>query len=97
MLEAFRVVKQTLAAEEWLRRQETALREAVAQTETSQSLAVYSYRQGFIEIMTLLYSYRGALNAQSAHLRVKNDRSVIVSLCTLRSVGLCNARVYGEF
>jgi outer membrane protein TolC len=72
-LEAFREVEQALAAEEWLRQQETALREAVEQTEASQSLAVYSYRHGFIEILTLLDSYRSTLNAQSAHLEVKRQ------------------------
>lgn len=72
-LNAFREVEQTLAAEEWLKTQELALREAVAQTEASQALAVYSYRQGLIEILTLLDSYRSTLNAQSAHLTVKRQ------------------------
>jgi outer membrane protein TolC len=65
--------RRTLAAEEWLRQQEEALREAVEQTEASQKLAVYSYRNGLIEILTLLDSYRNTLNAQSAHLLVKRQ------------------------
>jgi outer membrane protein TolC len=65
--------RRTLAAEEWLRQQEEALREAVEQTEASQKLAVYSYRNGLIEILTLLDSYRSTLNAQSAHLLVKRQ------------------------
>lgn len=69
-LNAFREVEQALAAEEWLRQQEASLREAVEQTEASQELAVYSYRNGLIGILTLLDSYRGTLNAQSAHLSV---------------------------
>ncbi len=73
MLNAFREVEQALAAEEWLREQERALREAVEQTNTSQKLAVYSYRQGLIEILTLLDSYRSTLEAQSAHLAVKRQ------------------------
>jgi NodT family efflux transporter outer membrane factor (OMF) lipoprotein len=72
-LNAFREVEQALAAEEWLRQQEEALREAVEQTEASQKLAVYSYRNGLIEILTLLDSYRNTLNAQSAHLLVKRQ------------------------
>lgn len=66
-------MEQSLAAEEWLRGQEQALREAVEQTEASRRLAVYAYRHGFIEILTLLDSYRSTLNAQSAHLSVKRQ------------------------
>ncbi|WKJ92371.1 efflux transporter outer membrane subunit [Methylomonas montana] len=72
-LNAFREVEQALAAEAWLRNQEQALREAVQQTEASRKLAVYSYRQGLIEILTLLDSYRSTLNAQSAHLAVQRQ------------------------
>ncbi|KXK39108.1 MAG: Outer membrane efflux protein, partial [Nitrosomonas europaea] len=70
---AFREVEQALAAEEWLRAQEKELREAVQQTEAGQELALYSYRQGFIQILTLLDSYRSTLNAQSAHLAVRRQ------------------------
>ncbi|PSJ18779.1 transporter [Nitrosomonas supralitoralis] len=69
-LNAFREVEQALAAEEWLREQETSLRKAVEQTEASQKLAVYSYRNGLIQILTLLDSYRSTLVAQSAHLSI---------------------------
>lgn len=69
-LNAFREVEQALAAEEWLRQQEISLKKAVEQTEASQKMAVYSYRNGLIGILTLLDSYRGTLNAQSAHLSV---------------------------
>ncbi|MEQ1549191.1 MAG: efflux transporter outer membrane subunit, partial [Chakrabartia sp.] len=72
-LNAFREVEQTLAAESWLRAQEQALKEAVQQTQASRKLAVYSYRQGLIEILTLLDSYRSTLNAQSAHLSVQRQ------------------------
>ncbi|WP_347257560.1 TolC family protein, partial [Methylocaldum sp.] len=72
-LDAFREVEQPLAAEEWLRDQERALGEAVEQTEASRKLAVYAYRHGFIEILTLLDSYRSTLNAQSAHLAAKRQ------------------------
>lgn len=69
-LNAFREVEQALAAEEWLRQQEAALKKAVEHTESSQKLAVYSYRNGVIEILTLLDSYRSTLNAQTAHISV---------------------------
>ena len=72
-LNAFREVEQALAAEQWLREQEQALKEAVEQTQASRKLAVYSYRQGLIEILTLLDSYRSTLNTQSAHLSVQRQ------------------------
>jgi outer membrane protein, multidrug efflux system len=72
-LNAFREVEQVLTADEWLREQEKALRQAVEQTEASRKLAIYSYRLGLIEILTLLDSYRSTLNAQSAHLSVKRQ------------------------
>lgn len=72
-LNAFREVEQALATEQWLRAQQHALKEAVEQTEASRKLAVTSYQQGFIEILTLLDSYRSTLNAQSAHLSVQRQ------------------------
>lgn len=72
-LNAFREVEQTLTAETWLRNREKALKEAVEQTEASRKLAVYSYQQGLIQILTLLDSYRSALSAQSAHLTVQRQ------------------------
>lgn len=72
-LNAFREVEQVLAADEWLREQEKALKKAVEQTEASRKLAIYSYRLGLIEILPLLDSYRSTLNAQSAHLSVKRQ------------------------
>lgn len=72
-LNAYREVEQTLAAENWLRAQAQALQAAVEQTKASRKLAVYSYRQGLIEILTLLDSYRSTLNAQSAHLSVQRQ------------------------
>lgn len=72
-INAFREVEQALAAEAWLRNEEQALRQAVEQTQASRKLAVYSYQQGLIEILTLLDSYRSTLNAQSAHLTVQRQ------------------------
>lgn len=73
VLNAFREVEQTLAAEQWLRAQEKALMFAVEQTVASRKLAISSYQQGFIDILTLLDSYRSTLNAQSAHLTVQRQ------------------------
>lgn len=72
-LNAFREVEQALAAEEWLRQEEASLKKAVEQTESSRRLAVYSYRNNLIGILTLLDSYRSTLNAQSAHLSVSRQ------------------------
>lgn len=72
-LNAFREVEQTLAAEEWLHQQENALREAVHQIGASRELALYSYRHGYIQILTLLDSYRSTLNAQNAHLTIQRQ------------------------
>lgn len=72
-LTAFREVEQALTAEKWLRAQEHALQEAVEQTEASRKLAVYSYGQGLIQILTLLDSYRSTYTAQSDHLTVQRQ------------------------
>ena len=72
-LNAFREVEQVLAADEWLRKEEEAVRKAVEQTEASRKLAVYSYQHGHIEILTLLDSYRSTLIARSAHLSIRRQ------------------------
>lgn len=72
-LNAFREVEQALAAEQWLYQQEQALKQAVEQTQASRELAVYSYRQGLIQILTLLDSYRSTLTAQSQYLAVRRQ------------------------
>lgn len=73
VLNAFREVEQTLAAEGRLREQARALQEAVRQTDASRKLAVYSYRHGLIEILTLLDSYRSTLSAQSSQLTAQRQ------------------------
>lgn len=72
-LGAFREVEETLAAESWLRPQAEALAEAVRQTTASRELAVYSYSQGLIDILTLLDSYRSTLSAESDYLAVRRE------------------------
>jgi outer membrane protein TolC len=72
-LNAFREVEQALAAEQWLQQQEQHLRKAVEQTQESRKLAVYGYRQGLVQILTLLDSYRSTLDAQSNYLAVRRQ------------------------
>ncbi|MBL1266033.1 efflux transporter outer membrane subunit [Candidatus Methylomicrobium oryzae] len=78
VLQALREVEQSLAAEAWLRGREQALNAAVKQTETSRALAIYSYRNGTVDILTLLDSYRSTLIAQTAlldaRLKLLNNR-----------------------
>ena len=45
----------------------------MAQTAASRELAVYSYRQGLTDILTLLDSYRSTLSAESEHLAVRRE------------------------
>ncbi len=68
---AFSEVEQTLAAEEWLRKQEQALHANVLQTEESRKSAITAYRRGVIQILTLLDSYRSTLTAQSEYFTVQ--------------------------
>lgn len=70
-LTAFSEVEQSLAAEEWLRQQENALRANVLQTEESRKSAITAYRRGVIQILTLLDSYRSTLSAQSEYFTVQ--------------------------
>jgi NodT family efflux transporter outer membrane factor (OMF) lipoprotein len=78
VLNAFREVEQSLAAEDWLADREQALVETVKQTETSRSLAIYSYRNDSADILTLLDSYRSTLMARTslldARLQLLNNR-----------------------
>ena len=43
------------------------------ETEESRKLAVYGYRQGLVQILTLLDSYRSTLDAQSNYLAVRRQ------------------------
>jgi len=78
VLQALREVEQSLAAEDWLKGREQALAKTVKQTETSRTLAIYAYRNGKADILTLLDSYRSTLNARTAlldaRLQLLNNR-----------------------
>lgn len=73
VLTAMQEVEQALNAEQQLRLQERALHTAVQETQASRELAVSAYRQGLIQILTLLDSYRSTLYAQSQHLSVQRQ------------------------
>lgn len=73
VLNALREVEQSLAAESWLIDREKALEEQVRLTGISHKLAIRSYRNGSIAILTLLDSYRSTLDAQSALLDVRRQ------------------------
>ncbi|SMF97466.1 efflux transporter, outer membrane factor (OMF) lipoprotein, NodT family [Methylomagnum ishizawai] len=72
-LNAFREVEQALAAERWLSEREHALTATLARTETSRKLAIDAYRNGTVEILPLLDSYRSTLNARSALLSARRQ------------------------
>jgi NodT family efflux transporter outer membrane factor (OMF) lipoprotein len=73
VLNALREVEQSLAAEGRLIDRERALMEQVRLTDISQRLAIRSYRNGTITILTLLDSYRSTLAAQSTLLDVRRQ------------------------
>lgn len=78
VLNASREVEQSLAAENWLIGREQALAATAKQTETSRALAIYAYRNGSVDILTLLDSYRSTLIARTAlldaRLQLLNNR-----------------------
>jgi outer membrane protein TolC len=74
LLRAFSEVEASLAAEEFLRKREESLTEAARQAEAAQGLADEQYREGLIDLTTLLEAQRRALTAQSQLLSVRRER-----------------------
>lgn len=74
VLNAFREVETFLAAEDFLRREETALEKAAAESVAGEQLAWQQYQRGLVEIITVLESQRRAFNARSSLLNVINSR-----------------------
>ncbi|MDO9006526.1 MAG: efflux transporter outer membrane subunit [Aquabacterium sp.] len=78
VLNGLREVEQSLAAEDWLIGRKQALAATAKQTETSRALAIYAYRNGSVDILTLLDSYRSTLIARTdllnARLQLLNNR-----------------------
>ncbi|RMG47959.1 MAG: efflux transporter outer membrane subunit [Acidobacteria bacterium] len=74
VLRALGEVETALAAEEILRTREEALRRALDQSEAAVRLAERQYREGLIDMPTLLEAQRRALDAESALLDVRRAR-----------------------
>lgn len=74
LLRAFSEVEAALAAEGFLKRREENLTEAARQAEAAQGLADEQYREGLIDLTTLLETQRRALTAQSQLLSVRRER-----------------------
>jgi NodT family efflux transporter outer membrane factor (OMF) lipoprotein len=73
VLTAFREVEQSLAAEEWLLNRQKSLAETVRRTDITRKLAIRSYRNGLVDMLTVLDSYRSTLSANSDLLAAKRD------------------------
>ena len=74
ILEAYREVESTLAAEEVLLRRERALQEAVVQSVAAQALAEQRYRLGLTDIITVLSAQRIAYSSESQLLGIRRTR-----------------------
>ncbi|MDG1832567.1 MAG: TolC family protein, partial [Verrucomicrobiota bacterium] len=73
-LQAFAEVETTLAAEQFLVRQETALRAAVTEAGGAQALALGDYQAGLADIVTVLESQRRIFDAKRSLLELQNLR-----------------------
>ena len=73
-LQAFAEVETTLAAEQFLVRQETALRAAVTEAGGAQALALEDYQAGLADIVTVLESQRRMFDTKRSLLELQNLR-----------------------
>jgi NodT family efflux transporter outer membrane factor (OMF) lipoprotein len=74
VLNAFAEVETALAAEEYLREQEAALREATEQARAARRLAEEQYGSGVRNLLTLLEAQRAAYDTESRLLTVERQR-----------------------
>lgn len=74
VLQAFREVETTLAAEQWLLNQQQLLSYAVIEAKEAQRLAEEEYLTGLSDIITLLEAQRSALSAESNLLDMRKQR-----------------------
>jgi NodT family efflux transporter outer membrane factor (OMF) lipoprotein len=74
VLEAFREVESTLAAEAYLVDEEAALTRASEEAREAAFLALDEYRRGLTDIVTLLESQRRAVNSEISRLQVARLR-----------------------
>lgn len=74
ILVAFREVETALVMETHLQTQEKALSRAVTESTLAVDLALSRYRSGLVHVTTLLESQRRAYQAESAYLKVSQER-----------------------
>ena len=74
ILDAFLEVETFLAAEDYLRAEEDALRQAAMESVAAEDLAWQQYQRGLVEIITVLESQRRSFNARSSLISVVNGR-----------------------
>ena len=85
VLRAFQEVESLLAAETFLKDQETALQATSEESSEAEILAKEQYERGLVDIITVLESERRAFNARSslinvANLRLQNRLSLYLAL-----------------
>ncbi|MDH3689518.1 MAG: efflux transporter outer membrane subunit [Gammaproteobacteria bacterium] len=74
LLRAFQEVETALTAEVFLVRQEAALKNAANESIEAEKLALEQYREGLVDIITLLESQRRSFDAQQALITTTNQR-----------------------
>ena len=73
-LQAFREVESALAAEVYLRKQESALRTGAKEALEAEELAWEQYQKGITDIVTVLESQRRAFDSKRQLLQISNQR-----------------------
>lgn len=89
VLTAFREVETALAAEQFLREQQSALERASSEAERAESLALGQYEKGLSDVLTLLDTRQRAFDARSTLISVKAQR--------LRNRAALHLALGGEF
>ena len=74
MLQAFREVETTMAAETWLSEQEKLLVAEVAESAAAEELAETDYISGLANITTLLEAQRRAFNSETNLIEIRKQR-----------------------
>lgn len=70
---AFREVETTLKNEEYLKKQEAALKEAVYESQAAEAKALEDYSGGLVEIITLLTAQRRTFQVQSELIGIQSE------------------------
>ena len=73
-LTAFQEVETSLAAEVFLKKQETALRASASEARQAEALALADYQRGLVEIISVLEAQRRSFDAQRSLISVQNER-----------------------